>query len=149
MSSERMKSSSEIEQAIFMIKPDGQKREVAGFPLPQLISGLLLATDLIIREQSRTLLDEEEIRQIYPVLNQPSDFGEQWKLDVIQALQAAPLQALLIEGVQAENKAKTIRRYLREKLTDRTTEHGKIVENLAHVSDSEDFDITYQVLFKP
>lgn len=142
-------SNNNIERAIFMIKPDGQKREVAGYPLPQLIIGLIESAGLLIRGQAERQLDENKIRLIYPILSRPSEYGEQWKLDVIHALQVLPLKAFLVEGEQAENKVKIIRSFLRETLTDRTTEGGRVVENIAHVSDTGDFEITYLVLFCP
>lgn len=149
MNKEKLSLPNGVERAIFIIKPDGQRRKVAGHPLLQIIIGLIEASGLNIKEEVDKRLDETQIRLIYPVLNQPSEYGEQWKYDVIEALQAAPLRALIVEGEAAESKAKIIRNNLRETLTDRTTERGKVIENIAHVSDRDDYDTTYQVLFKP
>lgn len=137
------------EQAIFLIKPDSQTREIAGHSLPKVIEGLLLAAGQEITQESLTQLSEQNVRDLYTILSIPTPkFGEQWKTDLINHLISEPVEAFLLEGEDAINRARTIKDYLRKTLCDQTTETGKIIKNIGHVPDDEDMEVSSKILFK-
>lgn len=136
------------EKAIFMIKPDAKEISIGRYKLPEIILGLLESTGLKIINESEKKLTESEIRKLYPILEiHDPVYGEQWKNNLIEHLSSEPICSLLVEGEDANNKAKIIKNYLRRNLCDQSTETGKIIKNVAHVPDNEDFEISERILF--
>lgn len=133
--------------AVFVIKPDGLLRNVGGISVPVLVKGLFTSINLEIILQSERLLTEESVRRLYRILNQPSEYGEDWKREVAEHMCSRPVVSFLLYGKDAESKVKLIKDYLRLKLTDRNIEREKIVENVAHVADLEDFRESVKILF--
>lgn len=137
------------EQAIFVLKPDADDHEVYGYSLADVIDGLLTSSGLNIVGESDRRLGSQEIRDLYPILNKPDPiFGEEWKQKLIDHVSSGNVHSLLVEGKDANKKAKIIKNYLRKTLCDQTTEVGKIIKNIAHVPDDEDFDVSEKILFK-
>lgn len=142
-----------MERAIFLIKPDGQKRTVSGenlnkeYTLPDLIEGLIDSVGLDIIEKKYVQLTEETLRKMYPILNKKDEkYGDAWKVDLIAHLTSEPMQVMLLSGENAQEKAKFIKLHLRKALADPTTQRGIVVENVAHVADHEDYQATYEVM---
>ncbi len=142
-----------MERAIFLIKPDGQKREVKSdiltdvYTLPEIIEGLVEAVGLDIVESKFVKLTEESLRKMYPILNQKDEkYGDAWKTDLIAYLTSEPMQVMLLSGENAQEKAKHIKLHLRKVFSDPTTQRGIVVENVAHVADKEDYQATYEVM---
>ncbi len=142
-----------MERAIFLIKPDGQTRSVQGepltraYPLPEIIEGLINSVGLKIVEQKFVHLTEESLRKMYPILNKTDEkFGDGWKIDLIAHLTGEPMQAILLSGENAQEKAKNIKLHLRKVFADPTSQRGIVVENVAHVADHEDYQATYEVM---
>lgn len=136
------------EQAIFVLKPDADDREVYGYDLADVIDGLLMSSGLNIVCESDRRLGSQEIRDLYPILNKPDPiFGEEWKQTLIDHVSSGNVHSLLVEGKDANKKAKIIKNHLRKSLCDQTTEVGKVIKNIAHVPDEEDFSISKKILF--
>ncbi|MFA6007386.1 MAG: hypothetical protein WC784_01930 [Candidatus Shapirobacteria bacterium] len=135
--------------AIFMIKPCGRRMSIGGYSLEELTKGLIQSAGLEIVDESEKLLIPFEVRKIYPILDIPDPiFGETWKEEVISHLTSREVLSLLLEGNDAQPKAKIIKNYLRNTLILDNDFHHKIVKNIAHVADNQDFDTTYNVLFQ-
>lgn len=138
------------EQAILMMKPSGRITIVAGYPLEELVKVILESTGLTIVRDIECQLDEKDVRNIYPILNVPDfQYGEEWKQDVIDHLTSRPVRAFLVEGDNAQNKATTIKQHIRTTFTNSSEGYqSKVVNNIAHVADPEDFIPTYKALFQ-
>lgn len=135
--------------AIFMIKPCGRRINIGGYQLEELVKGLVQSAGLEIIDESEKFLSPLEVRKIYPILDIPDPtYGEAWKEEVISHLTSDKVQSLLLKGDDAQYKAKTIKNYLRNTLIPNNDFHHKIVKNIAHVSDDQDFDTTFNVLFQ-
>jgi len=135
-------------EALFVIKPDGLDRVVREKRLTQLIEGLFAATGLTRISQIDKNLTKEEVFQIYPILKVPDPvYGEGWKERLITHMTSQQIRCYWIKGEQAEEKANIIKRFLRKTLCDQSTEKGKIIENVAHVADTSDFENTFNVFF--
>lgn len=137
------------EAAIMMVKPCGRRVYIAGYPVEELIKGMVVSSGLEIVRRSEKHLTREDVHNIYPILNVPdTEFGEDWKEDVVQHLTSGPVSALLLTGERAENKARIIKNHLRATLlTKGNGFRSKVVENIAHVADGIDFPDTLRVLF--
>lgn len=133
--------------AIFVIKPDGLTRIISDYPLIDLIRGLFDSAKLKIAFEAEKKLTEEGVRKIYKILDQPSEYGESWKNAVVNHMCSRPVYWFLLCGDDAQKKAKLIKDFLRSSLTNRENERGKIVENIVHVVDQNDFRDSIDVLF--
>lgn len=137
------------EQAIFVLKPDAYNYKICGYNLADVIEGLLTSSGLNIVGESDRRLGSQEIKDLYPILNKPDPiFGEGWKQKLIDHVSSGDVHSLLVEGKDANKKAKIIKNYLRQTLCDQTTEVGKVIKNIAHVPDEEDFSVSKEILFK-
>lgn len=135
--------------AILMIKPCGRRIDIGGYSLEELTKGLIQSAGLEIVDESEKLLSPFEVRKIYPILDIPDPtFGETWKEEVISHLTSSKVLTLLLKGNDAQRKAKIIKNYLRNTLISNNDFHHKIVKNIAHVADDQDFDTTFNVLFQ-
>ena len=132
---------------IFVVKPDGLSRTVGSCPLITLIREFFDLAHLRIAFETEKRLTEEGVRKLYKILNQPSEYGERWKTDVISHMCSGPVFWFLLYGDNAQDKAKLIKDFLRAGFTDRKTERGKIIENIAHVVDLNDFKDSIDVLY--
>jgi hypothetical protein len=132
---------------LFVYKPDSN-RLLGSRALTEVADALLRAVQLEIVDTSFTQVSEEELRLLYTVLNIPSEFGEGWKIAVINHLTQSPLKTHLVRGDNAFKKATIVKSELRSKLTTGTTQKSRVVENVAHVPDPEDFEISYSILFR-
>lgn len=133
--------------AIFVVKPDGLSQIVGDYPLIDLLRGLFDSTKLKVAFEAEGKLTEEGVRKIYKILSQSSEYGERWKTDVISHMCSRPVLWFLLCGDDAQKKAKLIKNFLRSNLTNRESERGKVVENIAHVVDHDDFRDSIDVLF--
>ena len=92
--------------SIIMLKPDAENHLVGEHKLSEVIMGIVKSLGLRIEEVGVVDLAEKEIRTIYPVLNEPSEYGEVWKKQVIDHLKSSPITSLLVSGDEALSKSK-------------------------------------------
>lgn len=137
----------EREHAIFMFKPDGKLGQVGQRSLVEITTALLHSAGLNIERTQEVQLDEHKVNSLYKILNQPSEYGEDWKRKVIEALQETTVLSFLVSGTAANRRARIIKDFLRAKLTYQHTQLGLVVKNIAHVVDDEDFEVSYKILF--
>lgn len=123
--------SSFAEYTVAMVKPDGVQRQIGKELELNLLQGGLRTTVCF-----PVSLDPESIIKLLPILSQPSEFGDFWKIEVIEALQEGPNIVYLISGDDAVSKVLTIRNSIRQRHTDRNLYIEKVVRNLLHASDS-------------
>jgi nucleoside diphosphate kinase len=134
------------ERAVFVVKPDGVSKRIGRRQLPELIGALLQSVGLQINEEIRCQLSERNVRDMYPILAIPDPiYGEEWKKDLIEHLTSEEVIAYHLTGEEAEKKAKIIKRHLRDVLADPTTERGRVIENVAHVADEDDYEVTCSI----
>jgi len=134
------------ERAIFVVKPDGVSRKIGKHQLPDLIDALLRSSGIQICEKTSLDLTEEDVRSMYPVLDIPDlIYGEAWKDDLVKHLTSSEVIAYRLLGTEAEKRAKIVKKHLRDALADPTTQRGKVVENIAHVADRTDYEVTSRI----
>lgn len=121
------------ELAIIMIKPDAIRRNLTG----EIIS-LIRQADLHITSTKNIQLTESTIRAFQPVMNEPSEFGEEWKQEVIVALSATPVIVLLVSGENALTKSNRIKRLIRKQYAPGDHYLHRVVHNLIHATDTVD-----------
>lgn len=123
--------SSFVEYTVAMVKPDGVQSQIGKeLEMSLLQSGLRTTVCFPVS------LDPESIIKLLPILSQPSEFGDSWKIEVIEALQEGPNIAYLISGDDAVSKVLAIRNSIRQKYTDCNLYVERVVRNLLHASDS-------------
>lgn len=135
------------EKAILLIKPSGLSLMIGDNTFEEVLKGLLNSTGLEIAEEKSVGLTEGQIRQIYPIIEEPSEYGDKWKHDLIEHMSSENNLAIIVRGYQVDKKLRILKDYLRNQLTDRSTERGKVVENLMHVAEADEYERTHQVLF--
>lgn len=135
------------EKAVLLIKPSGLNLNIDNHTFEEILKGLLNSTGLEITEEKKVDLTEQQIRKIYPVIEEPSEYGDRWKHDLIEHMSSESNTAIIVQGYEVDKKLRILKDYLRNKLTDRSTERGKVVENLLHVAEADEYNRTYEVLF--
>lgn len=140
------------ERAILMLKPDGLKRQIDGIPVKYIIEQLFDDANIRILCTSDRNLSWRSVYRIYRDVLRRNDeeevkYGREWKHDVVKHVASENVFAYLLSGNNAENIAKKIKNDLRKKLCDPEDSRQKVVENVAHVADEKDFDVTLKQLF--
>lgn len=132
------------ELAIIMIKPDAIRRNLTG----EIVS-LIRQADLHITSTKSIQLTESTIRAFQPVMNEPSEFGEEWKQEVIAALSAAPVIVMLVLGENALVKSNRIKRSIRKQYAPGDHYLHRVVHNLIHATDTSDEVSNHLEVFFP
>ncbi|MBN1618653.1 hypothetical protein JW887_04935 [Candidatus Dojkabacteria bacterium] len=134
--------------AILMVKPCGVTTLIGGHSVQELILGMITSAQLEIVMCSQRRLNEHDVRGIYRILNIPDPvYGEAWKYEVISHLTSSDVFSYLVLGDDAVRKTRLIKNHVRQALADPSSYHSKVVENMAHVVDSEDFETSFNILF--
>lgn len=141
--------------AIVVIKPSGEDLFLESplgngdkFSVSTLLLGMLESADLTILRSNTKQLTEEDIYNIYPILSIPDErYGEAWKTEVVEHMTSQPVSSYLVFGEEASLKARLIKNYFRKVLLKDSNYQSKIVKNLAHVVDDDDFLTSFKVLF--
>lgn len=133
-----------LQMAIIMIKPDALQRNLAEHVL-----SLVGMADLHILATEIIQLNEQLIRAFQPVMNEPSEFGEQWKQEVVVALTATPVVVLLVHGEDAIARSNSIKRAVRSQYAPGEHYRTRVIYNLMHAADSPDEVDNHLKLFFP
>ena len=116
--------------AIVLIKPDAYERNLHGEILRRLEeNGLKVVARKIV------LLDEEIIREYQPILNEPSEFGEGWKSEAIEALSRCPVEVLVVKGEGALAKTYLLKKQIRSEYCHGPDYRSRVIFNLIHTAD--------------
>lgn len=118
------------ELALVMIKPDAFVRGLDATILRSLEENGL---EVVARKMVQ--LDEEMIRAYQPVLNEPSEFGEEWKTEAIFALSARPVLIVLVRGDSAIRKASLLKKQIRSAYCLDSGYRDRVIFNLLHTAD--------------
>jgi nucleoside diphosphate kinase len=135
--------------ALLIIKPEAK---IAPYDkiIPDKINQMLFTKGLEIIAQKELMIDEGILRSYQPVLNRPSEYGEDWKMKMIQVATENNISAtiLIVQGNDAINKCMKIKKEIREEFVDNTNPINKIVKNFVHCTDRfEEVMSNIQVLF--
>ena len=114
-----------------MLKPDTFRRG-----LEEKIYDAIVRAGLKIVSRKKMWLDEKMIREYQPVLNEPSEFGEEWKREAIQAMIGAPVEILIVEGPDAIAKTKQIKTEIRGRYVLSQHYRDRVILNLIHTADN-------------
>jgi|GEM_PF-3308692 len=120
-----------LEKALVLIKPDSYERG-----LHSEIFQRIEESNLKIVARKILMLTEEMIRAYQPVLNEPSEFGEGWKNEVILALTRLPVEILIVEGDDAILKISLLKRQMRAEYCYGCDYQSRVIFNLIHSADN-------------
>jgi len=124
------------------------RKFVGNYQLRDLVIGLVVLSDLSIVDIRELVLSKEQIRSMYPKLDLPDLVnGEDWKEDLINHLQSGPSAVYHLSGEHAHKNAKTIRDSIRQQFATSNDYTSKLLENLIHVSDTQDYESEYGLFF--
>lgn len=116
--------------ALVLIKPDSYERGLDAVIFQRLRdNGLEIVVKKVI------LLNEEMIRAYQPILNEPSEFGESWKIEVITALTRCPVEVLIVKGENAMRKAYLLKKQMRSEYCHGSDYQSRVIFNLLHTAD--------------
>ena len=114
-----------------MIKPDGIQQGIVDE-----FEGELAQKDITLLSRFPIFFDRESIFRTFRILRELSEFGDDWKEDVAQALQEGSCLAYVLSGENVIEKVLQIRDSIRQKHTNRADYSQRVVKNLIHASDS-------------
>lgn len=117
--------------ALVLLKPDSFARS-----LDTIIIQRLSEEGLEIIARKIVQMDERIIRAYQPILNEPSEFGEEWKFEVITALSCRPVEILIVQGKDALQKVRLLKKQVRSKYCPGLDYQNRIVFNLLHTADN-------------
>lgn len=142
-------------ETLIMFKPDARRISFDGLRQKRLLhevaSGLLVASGLTIERHHQRNLNKNEVRKIYAktLAPNPEDeaiWGSAWKEEVVSHIASGPIDSYLLSADNYETceRARDIKNLLR-------AHYGRkdnVVENIAHVPDLDEFDMTKGILFQ-
>jgi nucleoside diphosphate kinase len=132
-----------LDIALVLIKPDSFVRD-----LDALIIQQLEEQELEIVAKKIVQMDEQMIRAYQPILNEPSEFGEEWKTEAIVALTSRPVAVLIVRGEDAMQKTLLLKKQIRSKYCPGSDYQSRIIFNLLHTADSpSELENNINVLF--
>ena len=120
------------ELALVMIKPDAFERH-----LDETIRASLTQGGLEIIFRKNLQLDECLIRAYQPVLDEPSEFGEDWKKEVMVALTKRTVEILIVKGQDALLRVRLLKKRLRSIYCPGEDYHDRVIFNLLHTTDDQ------------
>lgn len=119
------------ELAMALIKPDAFVRN-----LDATILHILQENGLSIVARKMVQLNEDMIRAYQPILNEPSEFGEGWKMEAIDALSVRPVLVLLVSGENAIERATFLKKKIRSIYCIDSGYQDRVIFNLLHTADN-------------
>jgi nucleoside diphosphate kinase len=128
--------------SLFLIKPDA-----AACGLRDTIVALIAAEGFRILFSRQIELDEARIRAYQPVMNEPSEFGEGWKQEVLAAQTSGPSLVLVVERVDALAAGYALKKRIRAAYAPGEHYHQRVIFNLLHAPDTEEeLEINWRAL---
>ena len=113
--------------SLVLIKPDAFARD-----LVEVIVQHFLDEGLKVVYQREVQLDEELIRRFQPAVNPPSEYGEEWKYELFEALCERPVRVLIVEGHDALEQSVRVKRKLRASYAPESDYRVRVIRNLLH-----------------
>ena len=120
-------------RGLFLIKPDAAARG-----LRDIIVKLIVEEGFAILHTKSIQLDEALIRAYQPVMNEPSEFGEEWKHEVLMAQTSGLSEVLVVERVNALEAARALKKRIRSTYAPGAHYHQRVIFNLLHSPDTEE-----------
>ncbi len=131
------------EYGLLLIKPDSFRLCI----VEQIIS-LLDNWNLQVITRKTVQLDEPLICSFQPILNEPLELGEEWKVCVIEALTSGLSEVVIIYGLNALALSKVFKDTVRAKYGCDVNEKGWILGNRIHTAVSQkEFEINVRALY--
>lgn len=135
-------------ETIIMLKPEALGKMVGNLPFRDVLQGLLDSMNIEVTSESLQQLNEEQIHKIYPILDQPSEYGDDWKEEVVNHLSTNPVDIMVVRGKGLQSKLQRWKYYLRDKLSGEGTPEGFVLKNMLHVSDADEFERVHDAIFE-
>lgn len=119
------------DRCIFLIKPDAIARG-----LVEPIRRQICEAGFAILAERTVLLTETMIRAYQPALDEPSEFGEDWKREVVELQTSAPVIIVAVERYAAMETARILKRNIRAQFSPGDHYLPRVVLNLLHAPSS-------------
>ncbi|MEK7088626.1 MAG: nucleoside-diphosphate kinase [Patescibacteria group bacterium] len=119
------------EKSLVLVKPDAFERK-----LESEIYKAIRLRELKIVARKKIWLNERMIRSYQPVLNEPSEFGEDWKREAIEAMVSGSVEVLVVEGDNALKKTNEIKKKIRSLYSPGSHYRTRVIFNLIHTTDN-------------
>lgn len=141
------------EKSVLLFKPDSTRYsvELRGniYLLHEIGRSLLVLSGLEITEHITKCLQPAQVQLIYeralaPNPEEDAIYGTQWKVDVVNHMSSAPVEAYFVydKDYEAEPKTKSVKNFLHRTLTP----EDNVVENIAYVPDEDEYSIVREIL---
>lgn len=135
------------EKWIVLIKPDCMNKIIDGIWFPDIITDLFSVLNLDIEQEGEKMLTHEDLYDLFPPLSKPCDYWWHWKPLFIQHMTAEKVKYYLLNWEKTNEKIYLLKQKIRKELVDILSWENKVVYNLLHTVDREDFEKSYDVLF--
>lgn len=138
---------------ILTLKPGFYPRHPrSGAPLQRYMEGLVTAAQLDVLSTTETTLSGVDVCGLYRDVLPPNPeddarFGTDWKRGLLSYMTSSTVFSYLLAGDNAFHKTHYLKNYVRSLNTVEGDETSKVIENVGHVPDPEDFDISLEILF--
>lgn len=142
----------ESELALFTLKPGFfPNHPKTGEPLQKALEAEIVTSGIDVLCTSEADLTGLDVYELYRrvLLPNPEDdakFGIGWKKDLVSYMSSGPVFSYACRGIDAFSTVQAIKNDVRRR-NNKGDEWTKVVANVGHVPDREDFDISLQVLF--
>lgn len=138
-----------VHKTVWIIKPDWVSAIFDWKSFSTIFEEKLYKQKIEILDVFDIHLDELWLRRIFPILNIPSDFWEEWKQDFIKHMQTTKIKTYLLEGENACSVLAAIKKELRYTLLKNNQDYlYRVIKNLLHTADIEDLDETIKTVYE-
>ncbi|RUP40650.1 MAG: hypothetical protein EKK63_06945 [Acinetobacter sp.] len=135
-------------QAVIMLKPEALDKMIGRTSFKEVLIGLLDSMDIEVISDTPMRLNEQQIHDIYPILDEPSEYGDIWKSQVVSHLSDNPVEILVVRGKGLQYKLQNWKYHLRQRLSE-PEQNGFVLKNMLHVSDEGEYGRIHDSLFGP
>lgn len=133
--------------ALIVYKPSGLETHISDYSVAKLMRALMVSSGLNLLGTLVSQLPRREINTLYPILTEPSEYGEEWKELVRDHLTYRACELDLISGNHAHEIARGWQKHIRQVLLVTAASVSKVVSNFIHVPERCEMDTTWN-LFK-
>lgn len=133
---------------IFLIKPDGLSLNVDGCSFRQFLLNIVDMVWFDVLETYRTSLNLNELKILFPPFWADISLRDWRKDDFKKYMLNREVEIILFYWKGAIEKSCILKQVIRESLIKPQDNYHKVIANLLHSVDREDFETSYKLLFK-